>query len=305
MKSKIVYMGTPDYAKVILESLLQEKDFKVTLVLTQPDKPVGRKKILTPPPVKKVALKHNLEVIQPETLKDKYIIEEIKSKNPDFIVVAAYGQILPEEILKIAPCINLHASLLPKYRGASPVQEAILNQDKFTGVTSMMMAKRLDAGDILSFSYLKLSDKIRVDELMQKLSKMAGELIVNTLKNYANLNPIPQLDANASYCKKIKREDGIIDFGLSATEVYTKFRAFYGWPGIFFENGLKLLEIELEDENLKEEAGKILSIQKEAIIVAFSKGSIRIEKLQPKGKKAMSAKAYLVGRGLKVGDKIF
>ncbi len=303
MRSKIVYMGTPEYAKVILNSLLKDKSFDVNLILTQPDKPVGRKKILTPPPVKELALKEDIEIFQPTTLKSKEVVEKIKSKKPDFIVVAAYGMILPREILDIAPCINLHASLLPKYRGASPVQEAILNGDRFSGVTAMLMEEGLDSGDMLSFSYIKLDDKIRVDELMERLSILAGDLIVDTLKSFSSLKPLAQIDATASYCKKIKREDGLVSFDLSAEEIYRRFRAFYGWPEIFLESGLKLKEIDLADE--VGSSGEILKVNKDSIIVGCKSGSIEIKELQPKGKKVMSAKAYLVGRGLKVGDKIY
>ena len=303
MRSKIVYMGTPEYAKVILNSLLKDKSFDVNLVLTQPDKPVGRKKILTPPPVKELALKEDIEIFQPTTLKSKEVVEKIKSKKPDFIVVAAYGIILPREILDIAPCINLHASLLPKYRGASPVQEAILNGDRFSGVTAMLMEEGLDSGDMLSFSYIKLNDKIRVDELMERLSILAGDLIVDTLKSFSSLKPLAQIDATASYCKKIKRGDGLVSFDLSAEEIYRRFRAFYGWPEIFLDSGLKLKEIDLADE--VGSSGEILKVNKNSIIVGCKSGSIEIKELQPKGKKVMSAKAYLVGRGLKVGDKIY
>ena len=302
MKSRVVYMGTPEYARVILDSILKDESFDVNFVLTQPDKPVGRKKTLTPPPVKELALEKGIEVFQPTTLKSQEVVEKIKSKEPDFIVVAAYGMILPREILDIAPCINLHASLLPKYRGASPVQEAILNGDKFSGVTAMMMEEGLDSGDMLSFSYIKLSNKIRVNELMEKLSFMAGDLIVDTLKNFNSLKPIPQLRANASHCKKIKRVDGLISFDLSADEIFRRFRAFYGWPETFLESGLKLKEIDLADE--VGEAGEIIKVNRDSIIVGCREGAVEIKELQPKGKKTMSAKAYLVGRGLGVGDKI-
>jgi methionyl-tRNA formyltransferase len=152
---RIVFMGTPDYAEIILENLI--KKYEVVAVYTQPDKPVGRKRVLTPPPVKVLAQKHNIKVFQPTSLKNE--VQNIKNLNPDFIVVAAFGQILPKDILEIAPCINLHASLLPKYRGASPIQSAILNSDKFTGITAMKMDVGLDTGDILGYEYLLLGAK--------------------------------------------------------------------------------------------------------------------------------------------------
>jgi methionyl-tRNA formyltransferase len=146
MKYKIVYMGTPYYAKEILNTLIEADDMEVSLVLTQPDRPVGRKKVLTPPPVKTLALEHGIDVLQPNRLSDEGIEDAIKKVNPDFIVVAAFGQILPKSILDIAPCINLHASLLPQYRGASPVQQSLLNGDEKTGMTSMLMEEELDTG---------------------------------------------------------------------------------------------------------------------------------------------------------------
>jgi methionyl-tRNA formyltransferase len=305
MAIKLVYMGTPDYAKTILEGIIKDDKFQVSLVITQPDKPVGRKKIMTSSPVKKLAVENGLKLLQPKTLKNSDIRDEIAEENPDFIVVAAYGKILPKEILDIAPCINLHASILPKYRGASPIQEAILNGDKFTGVTAMMMEESLDSGDILSISFLKLKKDIRVDEVTEQLSKLAKDLTLSTLKNFSNLKPLPQHHFIATYCRKIKKDDGEISFNLTAEEIYRKFRAFYKWPEIYFSNGLKLLDIEISSLDHNKKAGEILGIEKESVIVATKKGSIKINTLKPKGKKAMSAKAYLLGKRLRVGDSIF
>ncbi len=304
MATKLIYMGTPEYAKTILEGLLEDESFEVVLVLTQPDKPVGRKKVITPPPVKVLAQNSGVEVFQPVTLKDSAVVEKLKSINPDFIVVAAYGQILPREILDIAPCINLHASILPKYRGASPIQEAILNGDRFTGVTAMMMEEGLDSGDMLTFSFIEVGD-LKLDELTKRLSDLAKELTLTTLKEFENLSPIPQTHALASYCKKIKKSDGKVTLNLPATEIYRRFRAFYNWPQITLDGRLKLLDIEVEsDESLEQRVGEILAIEMESIIVATARGSIKIHTLQPQGKKAMSAKSYLAGRRLKVGDTL-
>ena len=300
---RVVYMGTPDYARVILERLLIESDIDVELVLTQPDRPVGRKKIMTPPPVKELAHDKGIEVLQPLTLKESAIVAAIKEKNPDFIVVAAYGQLLPKEVLDIAPCINLHASILPKYRGASPIQQALLNGDEYSGVTAMLMEEGLDTGAILGFRFIKSSEAQRLDLMTQKLSIMAAELTVRVLKRFDKLQPIEQLGAIASKCKKIKREDGLVDLS-SAKSVAQKGAAFFGWPGLFLENGMKLHGVTLVSENEEYRKGEIVAIEDEAVILGCAKGSLRIEQLQAKSKAKMSAKAYLAGKRLKVGDTL-
>jgi methionyl-tRNA formyltransferase len=294
---KIVFMGTPDYAEIILENLI--KRYEVVAVYTQPDKPVGRKKILTPPPVKVLAKKNNIKVIQPSNLKNES--ENIKSLNPDFIVVAAFGQILPKEILEIVPCINLHASLLPKYRGASPIQSAILNGDKFTGVTAMKMDVGLDTGDILGYEYCKVENKT-APELFDELAKIAANLTPFIIDNYQNIKPLKQIDAISSYSPKIKKEDGKIDF-KDALEIYRKYLAFYYWPGIFTDK-FKIKNMKLVDIDSKNKAGEILEIKKESIIVGCVKGKIEIFKIQPHSKKEMNVISYINGQRLKVGDNL-
>ena len=299
----VVYMGTPHYAKVILEELIKSKDIEVSLVLTQPDRPVGRKKVLTPPPVKELALQEGIEVLQPNRLKDEGIKNKIEAKKPDFIVVAAFGQILPKEILDIAPCINLHASILPKYRGASPIQQALLNGDEYSGVTAMLMDEGLDTGDILAFSYIKTKEAPTLDLMTQKLSLLAAKLTPKVLKEFNNINPLPQLNSLASKCKKITKQDGLVDFS-DATALYKKYCAFFGWPGIFLESGLKLSDIELIDEDKNYNSGEILDILDNSIIIGCSRGSIKVGTIQPPSKAKMSAKAYIVGKRIKVGDSI-
>ena len=299
----VVFMGTPLYAKVILQKLIEDKDIEVSLVLTQPDRPVGRKKILTPPPVKELAKEYNIEVAQPTTLKENSIVELIKTKKPDFIIVAAYGMLLPKDVLDIAPCINLHASILPKYRGASPIQQALLNADEYSGVTAMLMDEGLDTGDMLSFSFIKSSEAPTLDLMMEKLSLLAGDLTIDTIKKFDTLLPLKQLNALSSKCKKIKKEDGLVDLN-SAEEVYRKYSAYFGWPGVFLENGLKLYGVELLEGNSSNKKGEILEIDKDYIIVGCKKGSLKIKELQPKSKSKMSAYAYILGKRLKVGDTL-
>ncbi|MEA2028202.1 MAG: methionyl-tRNA formyltransferase, partial [Campylobacterota bacterium] len=209
---KIIYMGTPHYAKAILDSIIEMKHYEVSLVITQPDRPVGRKKVLTPPPVKELALKHGIEVLQPQNLKAQETQEAIEALKPDFIIVAAFGQILPRSILDIAPCINLHASILPHYRGASPVQQSLLNNDSYSGVTAMLMDVGLDTGDILGFQYFKIPSDMRLHGLMNQLTDDAAKLTLDILARFDELKPLSQLDIEASLCKKIKRQDGEIGF---------------------------------------------------------------------------------------------
>ncbi|PTB83887.1 methionyl-tRNA formyltransferase [Sulfurovum lithotrophicum] len=303
MKNKIVYMGTPHYAKEILETLIKADDMDVSLVLTQPDRPVGRKKVLTPPPVKVLAEENGIEVLQPNRLTDEGMFEAIKASNPDYIIVAAFGQILPKNILDIAPCINLHASILPQYRGASPVQQSLLNGDEKSGVTSMLMEEGLDTGDILEIVEFVIPEDMRLHGLMQQLTEDACALTLSTVRNFKNITPHKQNEEEATLCKKIKKSDGEIDFD-DAVSIYNKYRAFEGWPGIFTSNGTKFDGVSLVDKETVHKAYEILSFDEESVVVGCSKGALKIATFQPASKKAMPAKAYCVGRGLKVGDPI-
>ncbi len=298
---KIVYMGTPNYAEMILQTLIDSDDIEVSLVLTQPDRAVGRKRILTAPSVKMLALKNNIKVLQPEKLRDNGIYESILNEKPDFIIVAAFGQILPQSILDIAPCINLHASILPEYRGASPVQQSLLNGDKYSGVTAMLMELGLDSGDILGYKYFEIPKDMKVKGLMHQLSLDACDLTIDIIRNFNKIKPIPQIKAMATHCKKILKIDGEISFDNSE-KLYNKYRAFEGWPDIYTSNGLKIIDMELLDRNGNYTNGKILEINKKSIIIGCKKGKIKIITLQPKSKKPMDAKAYLLGKELKVGD---
>ncbi len=304
MKKKIVYMGTPHYAREILETLIKADDMEVVLVLTQPDKPVGRKRVLTPPSVKVLALENSIEVLQPNRLTDEGIEESIKDASPDFIIVAAFGQILPKSILDIATCINLHASILPQYRGASPIQQSLLNGDNSTGVTSMMMEEGLDTGDILEIKEFEIPTDMRLFELTQRLTDDACKLTLSTIRGFNAITPRPQDESKATLCKKIKKSDGEIDF-INAKEIYNKYRAFEGWPGIFVSNGTKLDGLSLVDEDSNNTLMELLVIDKDSIVVGCSRGRLEIHLLQPPSKKAMSAKAYCIGRGIKVGNILF
>ena len=301
---KIVFMGTPEYAAKILRALAEAK-FEIAAVFTQPDKPVGRKQILTPSEVKVYAQQHlsAVPIFQPASLKDEAVAAQIKDLKPDFIVVAAYGKILPQAVLDIAPCINLHASILPKYRGASPIQSAILAGEKQTGVTAMLMDAGLDTGDMLDFAYTPCEDKTAA-QLFSELGDLAGELIVRVLRNFANLTPIKQEGAQATHCKKIAKSDGLFSFEESARQIYNKFRALTPWPGIYLASGLKILDLKYlygrEDECRK--PGKIIFDGKYYIYVACGGGgALCIETVQEPGKKPVDASSYLNGKRLGVG----
>ncbi|MDN5088197.1 methionyl-tRNA formyltransferase [Aliarcobacter butzleri] len=296
-------MGTPSYATEIFKKLLSS-NYEVIGLFTQPDKPVGRKQVLTPPDIKQFCIDNsiNIPIFQPERLRDNlaaYLV--IKELKPDFIIVAAYGQILPKEILKLAPCINLHASLLPKYRGASPIQEALLNDDNFTGVTSMFMEEGLDSGDILALQYLKIIPTMEVSEAFSKLSLIAANLTITTLDNFDRLNPIKQNESEVSFCKKIKKENGLVDFS-DAKNLFLKYKAYSFWPGIFLESELKLKDVELLEETSQNEAGKILDICKDYIIVGCKKGSLKIKTLQAPSKKAINSVDFVRGQRVEIGD---
>lgn len=299
---RVIFMGTPSYAVAILDKLIKKK-YNIAGVFTQPDKVVGRKKILTPPDVKNYILKNNLniEIFQPNSLKKDAIYKEILTLNPDIIIVAAYGQILPKNILEICPCINLHASILPKYRGASPIQSAILNDDKISGVTAMKMGEKLDDGDMLGFSFLDIS-RFKSDEVFKQMEELASNLTVKILKNLNNIENFSQFDALSSKCSKIKKDDGLIKFSDDAKEVFQKFKAFYPWPGIFLENGTKLLDIEFIDDNESSDFGKIVNLDRKSFDLQFKNGVIKVFKIQEKAKKPLLASDFINGKRLKIGD---
>jgi methionyl-tRNA formyltransferase len=294
-------MGTPNYASSILQTLIDDKDIDVVAVYTQPDKPVGRKKILTPPPVKVLAEKNSITLYQPHKLRDEDVVNELVKIECDYIVVAAYGQILPKKILDYVPCINLHASILPQYRGASPIQQSLLNGDSESGVTAMLMDIGLDTGDILKIERISIGLDEMLESLFDRLTKVAKSLTIDVLKTFSSLEPTKQKDADATHCKKITKADGKVKFD-DAVSIYNRYRAFTPWPGIFLESGLKLKKISSENEIVYQSAGKILSIDSDSIIVSTLKGALRIYTVQPPSKKEMNIVDYLNGARLSCDD---
>ncbi len=300
---KVIFMGTPDYAQKILERLLSVESIEIVSVYTQPDKPVGRKKLLTPPPVKVTAQENSIDVYQPNRLRDEAVVASLLKQDCDYIVVAAYGQILPLAILNHAPCINLHASILPQYRGASPIQQTLLNGDKLTGVTAMLMEEGLDTGDILKISTLEVSDDEMVVSLFEKLTGIACDLTVDVLENFSSFTPQKQDDSKATHCKKITKAEGEVTFN-DAQELYNKYRAFTPWPGIYLSSGLKLKEIKLLEKTSRNEAGKILDITKKSIRVGCEQGSLEILRVQAPSKTEVDVLSYINGKRLSLEDSL-
>ncbi len=307
-RAKVVFMGTPEFAVPSLKKVV-ESGFEVPLVVTQPDKPAGRGKRLKPPPVKVVAEELGIPVIQPERIKDngdlRLILEEVA---PDVIVVVAYGKILPKWMLELPSkgCINLHASLLPAYRGASPIQSVLLDGRDITGVTVMKINERLDAGDILAQKEVKILPEDNAQTLHDKLSIVGAELLAETLPGYlkGEISPIPQDDSRATYCKPITKEMGRIDWSLPAEKIVNMVRAFTPWPSAytFFKNRRVKLTKARAVEGVRGKPGEVINVAGK-LVVAAGYGGVLIEKLKPEGKKEISGEEFVRGYRVKTGDK--
>ena len=302
---KIVYMGTPDFAVPALRALAREHE--VAAVFTQPDKPVGRKQILTPPDVKVAALELKIPVCQPESMRTAEALELLKSYAPDVVVVAAYGQILPQAVLDVPRlgCVNIHGSLLPKYRGASPVQQAVLNGDSVTGVTTMLMDAGLDTGDILMKKETPIGENETSEELFDRLSRLGGELITETLAALENgsITPQKQDESLATHTTKIDKSRCPVDFSQTARQVHNQIRGLYSWPVATAQicgKRVKLHRSRIAEGNGK--PGTVLSVK--PLVIACGEGAVELLELQPEGKKKMSAEAFAAGRKLKTGDTI-
>jgi methionyl-tRNA formyltransferase len=305
---KIVFLGTPEFGSIILEKLIKA-DFKPVLVVTGLDKPVGRKQVLTPSPVKIVAQKYKIPILQPEKISN--LKSQISNLRPDLIVVAAYSQILPKEILDIPKygSLNVHPSLLPKYRGSSPIQYAILNGDKETGVTIILLDEKIDHGDILAISNLKSQiSNLTSGELSKELAGLGAELLVKAIPKWIKdeIKPRPQDDSKANYTKVFKKEDGKIDWKKSAEEIERQIRAFDPWPGAYTESRIKnqgLGKLKILKADILEQTkngpfgppGKTYLASNDKIAVQTGKDYLIIEELQPEGKRKMPAKEFLRG----------
>ncbi len=300
-KLKTIFIGTSDFGLPALRRLATSEFFALAAVITQPDKPAGRRMDIAPPPVKTEALKHNLPVLQPRNINTA--IDEIMTIDPDIIIVAAYRQILPESVLAIPKygCINLHASLLPKYRGAACVQAAILNGDDRTGVTVMKMDKGLDTGPILAQKTVNIDAEDTAGTLHDKLARLAGEILDYALKSYVSgkLTPEPQDEGAASCAKELTKRDGHIDWSQPAEKIERFIRAMNPWPGAFSFIGPdeKMLKITRAGDILEtggKQSGKLFTTDKK-LAVQCGRGSLVIEELQLPGKKSMAAREFLNG----------
>ena len=308
---KIVFMGTPKFAVPVLEMLIE--NYGVDLVITQPDKKVGRKKVLTPPPVKVVALENNIKVLQPEKIstdEDTYSI--LKELNPDIIVTAAYGQLVPEKILEIPKhkCINIHGSLLPKLRGGAPIQYSILEDHGKTGITIMYMVKKLDAGGMISKVEVDILDSDNYETLHDKLSIAGRDLLNETLPKIfsGDINPEKQNDEEATFARNILREDEKIDWNTSARDVFNKVRALDPTPGAFTYlegNVLKIWSSEEVKQNFEssfDKVGTIIKQDKKNIYILCGNGSVlKVNELQVSGKKRMPVVNFLSNKKDYVG----
>lgn len=306
---RIVYMGTPDFAVEPLEAIIKA-GYEVAAVVTQPDKQKGRGKEVKMTPVKECALRHGIPVFQPVKIKEPEAVAELEKYQADLFVVAAFGQLLSEEILNMPEygCINIHASLLPAYRGAAPIQWAVLNGEKESGVTIMQMDKGLDTGDMLLKRSVELSPKETGDSLHDKLMRLGAELIVEALPKLekGELVPEKQKDELSSYAKKLTKAMGQIDWSKDAVSLERWIRGLNSWPSAYtFFGGktLKIWEAQVTEENgaQKAEPGQVISVSREGFTVACGQGELQILSLQLEGKKRVSTREFLLGYQVEPG----
>jgi methionyl-tRNA formyltransferase len=295
--TKIVFMGSPDFAVPTLRALVLH--YNVIGVVTQPDRPSGRGRELKSPPIKLLAQELGLPIIQPEKLKQPDAMEQLRLWAPDLIVVAAFGQILRPDVLSLPPhgCLNVHASLLPRWRGAAPIQAAILNSDAETGITIMQMDKGVDTGAIISQRAIKIEDDDTAGSLFEKLSTLGADLLIETLPRYfsGELRPQPQNESQATYAPMLKKEEGLLDFTRSAEELARRVRAFNPWPGAYMEFDGAILKVHrAHSETGNESAGKKLIWRNQPAVAAGS-GILILDEVQPAGKKSMNGKSFLSG----------
>ena len=304
---RVVYMGTPDFAVKPFEALIHN-NYEVVGVFTQPDKPVGRKAILTPPPVKVVAESNNIPVFQPDSLKNGEGVKILEELKPDVVIVVAYGKILPKDFLEFSKygCINIHGSILPEYRGAAPIQWSVLDGKEFAGVTSMQMNEGLDTGDILLVEKTKIEENETSGDLYERLTVLGANVLLKTLESIKtnSLNPQKQDDSKSSYAKMLDKSLSKIDWNLSAWEVHNKIRGLDPWPVAltrFDEKNLKLFRSRLLNESYNKPAGTVIQSKEGIAVVCGDKKAVLITEVQLEGKKRMSAIDFSRGANLSDG----
>jgi len=312
---RIVFMGTPEFAVPSLQALLEadpEKLGRVVGVVTQPDRPKGRGQQLTPPPVKVLAQQAGLPILQPLKMKDPSFLETLKSWAPDLIAVTAFGRILPPVVLDLPPkgCVNVHGSLLPKYRGAAPIQWAIINGETETGITTMLMDPGMDTGPVLLQETVPILPMETAGELAARLAPIGGRLLVKTISGLKNgtLAPVPQDHSRATLAPLLKKEDGMLRWDEEATALANRIRGLTPWPGAYTFYGDERWQIwRAEPTNpgcAMAEPGVILEVTKETIRIAAGKGALLIRELQPASGKRLSVKQYLAGHSVTAGSRL-
>ncbi len=304
---RIVFMGSPAFAVPTLERLITSQH-DVVAVYTQPDRPAGRGRIMVAPPVKEVALQLDLPVEQPVSLKTEEVLDLLRYYKPDVMVICAFGQILTQAVLDIPPreCLNIHFSLLPKHRGASPVAAAILAGDEFTGVSVQLVRVKLDTGPVLARAAVPISPQDNTGVLTEKLSVIGADLLMEALTGWlrGEITPQPQNEAEATYFAQIKKGDGEIDWRLPAVDIWRRVRAFQPWPGSFTTwrgRQLKIIEADVLSGEDAGKAGKVIALPGEDIGIITGDGTLRIRKLQVEGKKVMSSAEFLRGQRYFIG----
>ena len=302
---RIMFMGTPEFAAESLRAMV-ENGRNVVCVITQPDKPKGRGYEMAMPEVKKYALEKGIDVFQPETLKDKAIVSLLEKYNPDIIIVVAYGKILPEYILEFPRfgCINIHGSLLPKYRGAAPIQRAVIDGEEKSGVTSMYMEKGLDTGDMLLWEEVEITPDMTAGELHDILAVLGGKVLLKTLDaaEKGTLNPVKQDDSLSTYASQLTKAEGEIDWSKSNTEIINKIRGLNPWPMAYsFLNRKRFVIDAASLINENGTAGSVLKASSEGLVVACGNGSVLIKNIKIEGKKKMSVEDYLRGHTIETG----
>ena len=306
---RVVFMGTPEFAAMPLKMLIKEK-IDIRAVVTQPDRPVGRKRIITPPPIKTLALEYDIPVYQPKKVKEEHFINILASLKPDIITVVAFGQILPRRVLEIPKigCINVHASLLPKYRGAAPIQWAIIKGEAVTGVTTMWMDESLDTGDMFLQELITIKEEWTSLDLFRELSHLGGDLLLKTLINIKSGKPIrkPQDHEKSTYAPMLKKQDGEINWLKNTQEIYNLIRGTYPWPGAYtIRNGCEIKIWKARPYLIGKEPvpGKVMGlIKNEGFLVGTGDGNILVTELQEAGGKRMKATEYLSGHNIHEGD---
>ncbi|HEL0559194.1 methionyl-tRNA formyltransferase [Streptococcus equi subsp. zooepidemicus Sz105] len=306
--TRLIFMGTPQFSATVLQGLLENPAYNILAVVTQPDRAVGRKKEITMTPVKELALAHQLPIFQPEKLSGSQELADIMALGADGIVTAAFGQFLPTVLLdSVTFAVNVHASLLPKYRGGAPIHYAIINGDKEAGVTIMEMVKEMDAGDMVSSASLPILDTDNVGTMFDKLAILGRDLLLKTLPDYlsGNLKPVPQDHSQATFSPNLSAEEERLDWSKPAREVFNHIRGMNPWPvahTLLDGQRFKIYEAELAEGS--GEAGQIIAKTKKALVVAAGEGALSLKLVQPAGKPKMPIVDFLngVGRGLEVGD---